>query len=136
MRLMECPWCGFRDEVEFRFAGSFDPDAEPAVDGANAALALDPPVTTPRVRMLRHERWSHQAGCRRWFNVVRDVSAGEIMAIYPMGVAPPDAASLAAVPRTPTGDDDDSSDVISETSRDTSRRIGRPIGQFRDEAPG
>lgn len=135
MRLMECPWCGFRDEVEFRFGGSFDPEVEPPAGISAAALALEPAEAIPQVRMLRHERWSHTAGCRRWFNVVRDVSAGEIMAIYPMGVAAPDVATFVPLPPR-TGDDEDTSDVISEASRDTSRRIGRPIGQFRDEAPG
>ena len=28
------------------------------------------------------ERWSHSAGCRRWFNVVRDTATYEILAVY------------------------------------------------------
>ena len=31
------------------------------------------------------ERWVHSAGCRRWFNAVRDTATHEFLAVYPMG---------------------------------------------------
>ena len=34
------------------------------------------------------ERWVHTAGCRRWFNVVRDTVTDRIDAVYRMGEWP------------------------------------------------
>ena len=41
--------------------------------------------TIPRVFL---ERWRHAAGCRRWFNVVRDTVSHQIIEIYAMGSLP------------------------------------------------
>jgi heterotetrameric sarcosine oxidase delta subunit len=35
------------------------------------------------------ERWHHSAGCRRWFNVVRDTVTNEIYAAYQVGKPKP-----------------------------------------------
>jgi len=35
------------------------------------------------------ERWVHSAGCRKWFNVVRNTLTYEILAVYPIGEQPP-----------------------------------------------
>ena len=34
------------------------------------------------------ERWRHQSGCRRWFNIVRDTYSHEIIETYAMGATP------------------------------------------------
>jgi heterotetrameric sarcosine oxidase delta subunit len=84
-----CPWCGPREEDEFSYGGE-----------AHIARPLDPAAlsdgewadylfmrTNP---MGRHrERWVHSHGCRRWFNVERDTTSHEIIAVYRMGEAPP-----------------------------------------------
>ena len=31
------------------------------------------------------ERWCHSAGCRRWFNAVRDTATHELLAVYRNG---------------------------------------------------
>ncbi len=31
------------------------------------------------------ERWMHSAGCRRWFNVLRDTVSYEVLAVYRTG---------------------------------------------------
>ena len=41
--------------------------------------------TNPKGRHA--ERWSHSAGCRRWFNVVRDTVTHEIGEASPCGLA-------------------------------------------------
>jgi heterotetrameric sarcosine oxidase delta subunit len=81
--LIACPWCGPRDEVEFRYGGQAHvayPPVPDALDDASWAAYLfvrDNPKGTFR------ERWVHAAGCRRWFNAVRDTVTHEIERTYP-----------------------------------------------------
>jgi heterotetrameric sarcosine oxidase delta subunit len=35
------------------------------------------------------ERWCHSAGCRRWFNAVRDTATHEVLAVYRIGEPKP-----------------------------------------------
>jgi sarcosine oxidase subunit alpha len=37
------------------------------------------------------ERWNHAAGCRRWFNVIRDNQSHELVGSYRAGEQPEDA---------------------------------------------
>jgi len=39
------------------------------------------------------ERWSHSAGCRRWFNAVRDTRTYQFLAVYRPGAARPEVTS-------------------------------------------
>jgi heterotetrameric sarcosine oxidase delta subunit len=92
MLLIPCPWCGPRDETEFRCGGQAhvpypaDPDAlGDAAWGAYLFVRDNPKGPFA-------ERWVHQAGCRRWFNVVRDTATHRVLASYRPGEpAPPEA---------------------------------------------
>ena len=91
MLLIECPWCGPRDEHEFSCGGEAHivrPAAPDALDDAEWADYLFMRTNT---KGLHHERWCHAHGCRRWFNVRRDTLTHEILAVYPMGEPPPRA---------------------------------------------
>ncbi|MCM2423959.1 sarcosine oxidase subunit delta [Streptomyces sp. RKAG293] len=79
MLLIPCPWCGPRDEAEFHYGGQ-----------AHLAHPEDPSALTDeqwaRYLFFRDnpkgpfaERWMHSAGCRRWFNAVRDTSTNEFI---------------------------------------------------------
>lgn len=87
MLLIRCPWCGPREEVEFRPGGQAhlaQPEDPFALDDAAWAEILfmrDNPKGPWR------ERWVHTAGCRRWFNAVRDTVTHEIALTY-AGPAP------------------------------------------------
>ena len=35
------------------------------------------------------ERWMHAAGCRRWFNAIRDTATHRTIATYRQGEEPP-----------------------------------------------
>ena len=37
-----------------------------------------------------YERWTHDHGCRRWFNVMRDTVSDKIIKTYKMGESKPD----------------------------------------------
>ena len=88
MLLISCPHCGARDEAEFSCGGEAHiarPLAENSITDAQFADYL----------FYRHnpkgvflERWRHAAGCRRWFNMVRDTVSHEIIEIYAMGQMP------------------------------------------------
>ncbi len=93
MLLIPCPWCGQRDEIEFRHGG------EAHVSRAIDPAALDDAAWGDYLYMrdnpkgLIAERWVHHAGCRRWFNLLRDTVSHRILAVYKIGEKPPDAAS-------------------------------------------
>ncbi len=82
MLLIPCPWCGERDETEFRYGGQahlarpLDPHATGDAEWAEYLFMRDNPKGWFR------ERWNHAAGCRRWFNMVRHTVTHEIAAVY------------------------------------------------------
>ncbi|MEU1194489.1 sarcosine oxidase subunit alpha family protein [Streptomyces sp. NPDC005859] len=114
MLLIPCPWCGPRDEAEFHYGGQAhvpypeDPSALGDEDWARYLFFRDNP------KGPFAERWSHAAGCRRWFNAVRDTSTNEILTVYRSGEdrpAPVEPRSAVAA------------------------RLGvPPLGEFEDEA--
>jgi heterotetrameric sarcosine oxidase delta subunit len=89
MLLIECPWCGAREEPEFHYGGQ----AHVARPEDPAALSDDAWAAYVFLRDnpkgVFAERWSHSAGCRRWFNVLRDTVSHRILAVYRMGEPPP-----------------------------------------------
>lgn len=89
MLLIPCPYCGPRDEVEFHYGGQAhvarpkEPDALSDAEWADYLFMRDNPKGPFR------ERWVHSAGCRRWFNMVRDTATHRIVAVYRVGETPP-----------------------------------------------
>jgi heterotetrameric sarcosine oxidase delta subunit len=89
MLLIRCPWCGPREEPEFRYGGEA---------GVAAPSLSDDDPTLARRLFYRHnpagpyaERWFHVHGCRRWFNLVRDTTTQRITGSYLPGQRPEDA---------------------------------------------
>lgn len=72
--LVPRPWCGPRAEIEFRYGGQAgvaypsDPDALSDEAWAESLFKRDNP------KGPFAERWYHVAGCRRWFDAVRDTA--------------------------------------------------------------
>jgi sarcosine oxidase subunit alpha len=91
MLLLDCPYCGPRDEIEFRYGGQAgistpaDPDALDDVAWADFLFMRDNP------KGPFAERWCHAAGCRRWFNAVRDTLTNEILVVFRTGEPRPGA---------------------------------------------
>jgi len=87
--LIRCPWCGARDETEFRYGGQAhlaypdDPEALSDAEWGEFLFMRD----NPKGRW--NERWVHAAGCRRWFNAVRDTATHRMLATYRQGEEPP-----------------------------------------------
>ncbi|MEO8452176.1 MAG: sarcosine oxidase subunit delta [Gemmatimonadota bacterium] len=86
MLLIPCPWCGAREEVEFRYGG--EARHQPAPNADDHALA-DYLFYRSNPAGRHVERWVHVHGCRRWFTLVRDTMTHEIQESY---FRPPDAS--------------------------------------------
>lgn len=87
MLLINCPFCGPRDEIEFRCGGESHiarpkPDCSDEVWAGYLYKRINP-------RGFHHERWLHAAGCGLWFNVARDTQTHVIHAVYPIDGAKP-----------------------------------------------
>jgi heterotetrameric sarcosine oxidase delta subunit len=88
MLLITCPWCGEREEPEFGYGGqahvAYPSDPE-ALDDEQWAQYL---FFRANPKGPFAERWVHSAGCRRWFNAVRDTVTNEFVSIYRPGERP------------------------------------------------
>jgi heterotetrameric sarcosine oxidase delta subunit len=88
MLLISCPWCGEREEPEFGYGGqahiAYPSDPE-ALDDEQWAQYLFFRAN-PKGRFA--ERWVHSAGCRRFFNAVRDTVTNEFVSVYKPGETP------------------------------------------------
>ncbi len=89
MLLIRCPWCGPRDEVEFRYSGQAgitypaDPEVLTDAEWADYLFMRDNPKGDFA------ERWVHAAGCRRWFDAARSTLTHEFRATGRPGGEPP-----------------------------------------------
>ena len=89
MLMIPCPWCGPRDEIEFRCGGEAHiarPADPEALDDAAWAEYL---FMRANPKGVIAERWVHSAGCRRWFNLLRDTVSHKILSAYRIGETPP-----------------------------------------------
>jgi sarcosine oxidase subunit delta len=96
MQLISCPWCGPREEAEYHYGGQahvaypHDVGAMSDADWADYLFFRDNP------RGPFAERWVHAAGCRRWFNAVRDTGTHEVLAVYGIGEPQPELGTQAS----------------------------------------
>lgn len=102
MFLISCPHCGERDQSEFGYGGEAhiarpaDPASLSDVEWSDFLFMR----TNPKGVLA--ERWNHAAGCRRWFNMLRNTATDDILAIYRVGERPPPVT--ASLPATPSGE--------------------------------
>mgnify|MGYP005636414235 CR=1 FL=1 len=89
MLIINCPWCGEREEAEFHNGGEAHivrPENPAALSDAEWADYL---FMRSNTKGRFAERWVHAAGCRRWFNMLRNTANNEVEAVYQMGEQPP-----------------------------------------------
>jgi sarcosine oxidase subunit delta len=85
MLLIPCPWCGAREETEFRCGGEAHitrPKQPAQVSDDQWADFL---FMRSNPKGVHFERWCHVHGCGRWFNVARDTVSDRILKVYRMG---------------------------------------------------
>jgi heterotetrameric sarcosine oxidase delta subunit len=87
MLRIPCPYCGVRDEDEFRFGGQSHV-SRPGLGCSDAEWA-EYLFNRDNPKGVHYERWLHAFGCGRWFNLARDTVTHEILACYRMGEPKP-----------------------------------------------
>ncbi len=92
MLYIQCPWCGWRDESEFGYGGEAHIERPEDPDACSDAEWAEYLFMRTNTRGDHSERWVHTAGCRRWFNAIRDTVTYDFKAFYKMGEQPPGGA--------------------------------------------
>ena len=77
MLLINCPFCGERNETEFIYGGPVGPvRPEPAT--CSDEVWLDYLLNVPNPVGPVEERWWHARGCGDWFTIWRNTATHEI----------------------------------------------------------
>ena len=91
MLRIPCPYCGeARSQEEFSYAGEAHIRRPPNPDAVSDREWGDYLHLRNNPRGPHREMWVHAAGCRRYFNVLRDTVSYEILTVYPIGHEPED----------------------------------------------
>ena len=88
MLLIECPWCGPRDQSEFTYGGEAHIVRPPEPDQLSDEEWADYLFMRTNTKGVFREQWCHSAGCRRWFNAERDTVTYEFKSFYKVGEKP------------------------------------------------
>jgi len=102
MFVIDCPWCGERDMSEFSCGGEAHiarPEGSEQMNDEEWAQFV---FIRKNSKGRYAERWNHAAGCRRWFNMLRNTATDQILAVYKMGEAEPNVST--DEPVTPSGE--------------------------------
>ena len=117
MLVIDCPYCGPRDQSEFSNGGEAHvkrPDGSQDISdrewGEYVFIRSNP-------KGLFYERWVHSHGCRKWFNCVRDTSTDEILEIYKLDDPQPPLKKFKNVAA------EDIAELMANKSRDSSNGI-------------
>lgn len=85
MMLIECPYCGPRNETEFKYGGQahipYPKNPEELTDKQWGEYLFY--RENPKGNFA--ERWMHAIGCRQWFNAVRNTVTYKILSTYRVG---------------------------------------------------
>ena len=92
MFLIECPWCGERDESEFNCVGEAHIARPLETEKMSDQEWADYLFMRSNPKGLHREQWLHAAGCRRYFNAERDTVTYRIAGTYKIGEPAPSEA--------------------------------------------
>jgi heterotetrameric sarcosine oxidase delta subunit len=90
MFVIKCPYCGERDQTEFSCHGEShiarpeNPNEVSDKEWGEYLFFRSNPKGT------HYERWTHDHGCRQWFNVQRHTVTDKIIQTYKMGELKPE----------------------------------------------
>ena len=79
MLRITCPYCGVRDQTEFRYGGEANRNRPLQPEQCSDQQWADYLFYRDNLKGLHHERWVHRFGCRQWFNGTRDTVTHEIL---------------------------------------------------------
>ena len=104
MLIIDCPYCGPRDQSEFSNGGEAHvkrPDGSADIGdrewGEYDFLRANP-------KGIFYERWVHSHGCKKWFNVVRNTSTDQILKVYKVNEKRPDLTDFENTLKSPSGE--------------------------------
>ncbi|MFT5259385.1 MAG: sarcosine oxidase subunit delta [Saprospiraceae bacterium] len=89
MMIIECPWCGQRDQSEFSAHGEAHIARPTGTENLGEKEWGDYVFFRTNPKGLHYERWVHSSGCRQWFNVARNTATDEVYASYKPGEKKP-----------------------------------------------
>jgi sarcosine oxidase, subunit delta len=98
MLLISCPWCGKRDEIEFRYGGEAHIARPADSDALDDSAWADYLFMRANPKGILAERWVHSHGCRRWFNLLRDTVSHRILVSYRIDEARPSGSVPKTIP--------------------------------------
>ena len=90
MFVIKCPYCGERDQTEFSCHGESHiarPENPNEVSDKQWGEYL---FFRSNPKGMHYERWTHDHGCRQWFNVQRHTVTDKIIQTYKMGEVKPE----------------------------------------------
>ena len=90
MFVIKCPYCGERDQTEFSCHGESHiarPENPNEVSDKECGEYL---FFRSNPKGMHYERWTHDHGCRQWFNVQRHTVTDKIIQTYKMGELKPE----------------------------------------------
>ena len=102
MFLINCPYCGERDQQEFKAGGEAHIERPKQPTELTDDEWAEYLFMRKNIKGVQFERWNHSSGCRRWFNVVRNTATDEILKIYNIGEKAPNVEGNN--PKTPSGE--------------------------------
>ncbi len=85
MLLIECPWCGPREEVEFSCGGEAHIVRPLKPEELTDAQWADYLFMRKNIKGNQCEQWFHNGGCRRWFYAVRNTVNYQFISTYKPG---------------------------------------------------
>ncbi len=88
MLRIDCPWCGVRDEAEFKYGGDATvkrPKIEGMPADGGAAAYYDYVYERANPKGWHVEWWHHVSGCRQWLKVVRHTVTHDIRQVGKAG---------------------------------------------------
>lgn len=89
MFIINCPYCGKRDQTEFSCHGEAHIARPANTEQLSDEEWGDYVFFRQNPKGMHYERWVHAHGCRRWFNVLRNTITDEIFASYKVGEEKP-----------------------------------------------
>ena len=106
MFLINCPYCGKRDQSEFTNGGEAHV-SRPKNPGSISDREWSEYVfIRSNPKGIYYERWVHSHGCNKWFNAIRNTSTDEILKVYKMGETPPSLKGFKNSLKSPSGEPD------------------------------
>lgn len=84
MLRIPCPYCGTRDQDEFRYGGEAPIIRPENPDQASDQQWAEYLFYRENVKGPHLERWLHTFGCRQWFLIERDTLTHEITQVRRM----------------------------------------------------